>query len=54
MHQNTPHTPAKRRSGGRIASIVAGSVAAVLAIGFIAGGALLLWGDSKKDDQGYL
>ena len=54
MHENTPHTPAKRRSGGRIASIVAGSVAAVLAIGFIAAGALLLWGDSKKDDQGYL
>jgi hypothetical protein len=54
MHENTPHTPAKRRSGGRIAAIVAGGVAAVLAIGFIAGGALLLWGDSKKDDEGYL
>jgi hypothetical protein len=54
MHENTPHTPARRRSGGRIAAIVAGGVAAVLAIGFIAGGALLLWGDSKKDDQGYL
>jgi hypothetical protein len=54
MHENTPHTPAPRRSGGRIASIVAGGVAAVLAVGFIAAGALLLWGDSKKDDQGYL
>jgi len=54
MQDNTPQTPAKRRSGGRIAAIVAGGVAAVLAIGFIAGGALLLWGDSKKDDQGYL
>ena len=55
MQENTSYTPAKRRrSGGRIASIVAGGVAAVLAIGFIAGGALLLWGDSKKDDQGYL
>jgi hypothetical protein len=54
MQENTPYTPAKRRSGGRIASIVAGGVAAVLAIGFIAAGALLLWGDSKKDDQGYL
>ena len=26
----------------------------LLAVGFIAAGALLLWGDSKKDDQGYL
>ena len=54
MQENTPYTPAKRRSGGRIAAIVAGGVAAVLAVGLIAAGALLLWGDSKKDDQGYL
>jgi hypothetical protein len=54
MHDNPPSTHAARRSGGRIASIVVGGVAAVLALGFIAAGALLLWGDSKKDDQGYL
>jgi hypothetical protein len=54
MQENTQYTPARRRSGGRIASIVAGGVAAVVAIGFIAAGALLLWGDSKTDDQGYL
>jgi hypothetical protein len=54
MPENTPYTPAPRRSGGRIASIVAGGIAAVLAIGLIAVGALLLWGDSEKDDQGYL
>jgi hypothetical protein len=54
MQENTPSTPAPRRSGERIASIVAGGTAALLAIGFIAAGALLLWGDSKKDDQGYL
>ena len=54
MQENTSYTPARRRSGGRIASIVAGSVAAVLAIGMIAAGALLLWGDAEKDDQGYL
>ena len=54
MLENTPDTPAPRRSGGRIASIVAGSIAAVLAIGLIAAGAVALWGDSEKDDQGYL
>jgi hypothetical protein len=54
MKENTSYTPAPRRRGGRIVSIVAGGVAAVLAIGLIAAGALLLWGDSKKDDQGYL
>jgi hypothetical protein len=54
MQETTPHTPAPRRSGGKIASIIAGVVAAVLAIGFIAAGALLLWGESNKDDQGYL
>jgi hypothetical protein len=54
MQENTPYTPAPRRSGGRIASIVAGGIAAFLAVGFIAAGALLLWGDSKTDDQGYL
>jgi hypothetical protein len=54
MNEHTPYTPAARRSGGRIASIVAGSVAAVLAVGLIAAGAVLLWGDSKKDAHGYL
>jgi hypothetical protein len=54
MQENTPYTPARRRTGGRIASIVAGGLVAVLAIGFIAAGALLLWGDSKTDARGYL
>jgi hypothetical protein len=54
MQENTPYTPTARRSAGRIASIVGGGVAAVLAIGLIAAGALSLWGDSKKDDEGYL
>lgn len=53
MQENTSDTPA-RRSGGRIAAIVAGGIAAMLAVGLIAAGALLLWGDSKTDDQGYL
>lgn len=54
MQENTPYTPAPRRSAGRIASIVAGGVAAILAVGFIAAGAFALWGDSRTDDEGYL
>jgi hypothetical protein len=54
MQENPSYAPVPRRSGGRVVSIVLGSVAAVLAVGFIAAGALLLWGDSKTDDQGYL
>ena len=54
MQETTPYTPARRRSPGRIASIVAGGVVAVVAVGLIAAGALLLWGDSKTDDEGYL
>ena len=51
MQENTPYTPTPR---GKVASIIVGAVAAVLALGFIAAGALLLVGESKKDDQGYL
>jgi hypothetical protein len=54
MQEHTPYTPAPRRRGWRIASIAAGSVAALVAICLIAAGALLLWGESEKDDQGYL
>jgi hypothetical protein len=54
MQQDTQYIPAPRRSGGRIAALIASGVAALLAVGFIAAGALLLWGDSKKDSEGYL
>jgi hypothetical protein len=54
MQETTPYTPAPRRGGGQIASIIAGTVAVLLALGFIAAGALLLVGDSEKDNQGYL
>ena len=54
MQETTPHTPAPRRSGGRIAALIAAGVAALLAVGFIAAGALLLWGDSQKDSEAYL
>ena len=38
----------------RIASTIAASLAGLLALGLLAAGGLLLWGDSRKDDQGYL
>ena len=38
----------------RIASIIAASVAGLFSIGLLAAGGLLLWGDSQKDEQGYL
>ena len=54
MQANAPQTTTPRRSGARIASIVAGSLASLLAIGFVAAGALLFWGDAQKDEHGYL
>ena len=47
---NTP----KRWSAGRIAGLVAGAVVSLVALGVLALGALALWGDSQKDDGGYL
>ena len=41
-------------NGGRIALIVTGAIAALVATALVAGGALALWGDSLKDDDGYL
>jgi hypothetical protein len=38
----------------RIAATIAASVAALLSLGLLAAGGVLLWGDSKKDEQGYL
>jgi hypothetical protein len=38
----------------RIASVIAASVAGLLSIGLLAAGGLLLWGDSHKDEQGYI
>ena len=46
--------PAPRRNGGRIAAIIASGVVALMSLGFLAAGGLLLWGDSKKDEHGYI
>jgi hypothetical protein len=46
--------PARRRSGGRIAAIVASGVVALISLGFLGTGALLLWADSEGDRDGYI
>jgi hypothetical protein len=38
----------------RIASIIAASLAGLLSLGLLGAGGVLLWGDSKKDEQGYV
>ena len=43
-----------RTTGGRIALIVTGAVAGMLALGALAVGAGSLWADGEKNDQGYL
>ena len=52
---NFEQTSHPRRAGGaRIAAIVASGVVALLSLGFLATGTLLLWADSEKDEQGYI
>jgi hypothetical protein len=38
----------------RIAATIAASLAALLSLGLLVAGGVLLWGESKKDEQGYL
>ena len=52
-------TPAPHRStgwtGGRIALVVLGSIAALIGAALLAGGGILLWADrTQRDDDGYL
>jgi hypothetical protein len=54
MTEVTAHPPARRWSPGRTASVVAGSLVALIAIGLLAAGGGLLWGNAQKDDQGYI
>jgi hypothetical protein len=41
-------------NGSRIALTITGAIASLIAIALVAGGGLALWGDSLKDDDGYL
>lgn len=50
---NSP-TPRKRRSAARIAAVITGAVASLIAVGLVGLGAVALWADSEKSDEGYL
>jgi len=54
MTDDNTQTTKRGTSGGRIGLIVAGAVAAVLALGALGLGAAALWADGEKNDQGYL
>ena len=42
------------KDGSRIALAITGAIASLIAVALVAGGALALWGNSLKDDDGYL
>jgi hypothetical protein len=42
------------KDGSRIALTITGAIASLLAVALVAGGALALWGDSRKGGDGYL
>jgi hypothetical protein len=54
MNEATTHIPPKRSRGARTVLIVTSAVTGLLAAGALAVGGLALWGDSQKDDDGYL
>lgn len=54
MNEPTPITPPQRSSAARTTSVVVGVIVGLLSLGMLALGGVLLWADSKKDDQGYI
>lgn len=54
MNSTNTDTSSSRWSAGRIAGVAIGALASLLAIGLLGLGAVALWGDSQKDDKGYL
>jgi hypothetical protein len=52
MTNTTPNTTPRR--GARTASVVVGVIVGLLAFGMLAVGGVLLWADSKKDEQGFI
>jgi hypothetical protein len=47
-------TTTSRRSGGRTAAVIVGSLLALVSLGFLAAGGAALWANGQKDDDGYL
>lgn len=54
MNSTNTDTSSKRWSAVRIAAVATGALAGLLAVGVLGLGAFALWGDSQKDEQGYL
>jgi hypothetical protein len=54
MNEANTHNPPRRSRGARIALIATGAFTGILAAAALAVGGLALWGESKKDDDGYL
>jgi hypothetical protein len=54
MYDATTGRPARPARGRRIAAIASAGLIALLSLGFLAAGGLLLWGDSQKDADGFL
>ena len=46
--------PTKRSTGARVALFVGAGVAALMAVGALALGGIALWGESQKDERGYI
>jgi hypothetical protein len=54
MSDASSPAPPRRSSGGRTAAIIAGSLLALVSLGFLAAGGAGLWLNGKKDDDGYI
>ena len=54
MSQHTTGPPPRKRSAARIAAIVASALIGLVAVGMFAAAGGLLWGDSQRDEQGFL
>ncbi len=54
MNENNTHKRPQRSPAARVALIVGGAVAGLLAVGLLGLGALSLYGEDQKDAQGYL
>jgi len=54
MPETRPPATPRRPSAGRIAALVAGGLAAFVALLTLAAGGAMLWGNAQKDHDGYL